>query len=131
VRRVFEALGDPTRRQVLELLAGEERPAGAVVARLQERAPISQPAVSQHLKVLRGAGLVTVRTEGTRRLYAIDADGIGAAQAWLARLADPLQAFVQPLDALATEVSRGRRARRAVPAEPSGQPRGEQDSRPA
>jgi DNA-binding transcriptional ArsR family regulator len=55
VHRIFQALGDPTRRQVLELLAAGEQPAGAVVARLQERAPISQPAVSQHLKVLREA----------------------------------------------------------------------------
>ena len=111
---VFEALGDPTRRQILELLAGGEQPAGTVVATLQARAPISQPAVSQHLKVLREAGLVTVRAEGTRRLYAIDEAGLDAAKAWLARLADPLAPFAQPLDALATEVARGRRARRAA-----------------
>jgi DNA-binding transcriptional ArsR family regulator len=112
VEAVFEALGDPTRRQILALLAGGEQPAGTVVAALQAEAPISQPAVSQHLKVLREAGLVTVRAEGTRRLYAIDEAGLRAAQAWLARLADPLAPFAQPLDALATEVARGRRARR-------------------
>jgi DNA-binding transcriptional ArsR family regulator len=110
----FEALGDPTRRQILELLAGGEQPAGALVAALQARAPISQPAVSQHLKVLKEAGLVGARAEGTRRLYALDEEGLDAAQAWLARLADPLQPFAQPLDALATEVARGRRARRAA-----------------
>ena len=114
---VFEALGDPTRRQILELLASGEQPAGTVVAALQARAPISQPAVSQHLKALRQAGLVTVRAEGTRRLYAIDAAGLDAAKAWLARLADPLAPFAQPLDALATEVARGRRARRGAQSE--------------
>ena len=61
---VFEALGDPVRRIVLELLAGGEQPAGGIVALLQPRAPISQPAVSQHLKVLREAGLVRMRAEG-------------------------------------------------------------------
>jgi DNA-binding transcriptional ArsR family regulator len=100
---VFDALGDPTRRQILELLATGEQPAGAVV----EALPISQPAVSQHLKVLREARLVTMRAEGTRRLYAIDAAGVDAAQTWLARLSDP---FRQPLDALETEVARGKRA---------------------
>jgi DNA-binding transcriptional ArsR family regulator len=106
---VFDALGDATRRQILELLASGEQPAGSVV----EALPISQPAVSQHLKVLREARLVTVRAEGTRRLYAIDPAGIDAAQAWLARLSDP---FTQPLDALATEVARGKRARRTTAA---------------
>ena len=75
-------------------------------------APISQPAVSQHLKVLREAGLVTVRAEGTRRFYALDGDGLDAAEGWLAHLRDPMAAFAQPLDALATEVARGRRAAR-------------------
>ena len=109
---VFEALGEPVRRLILETLAGGEQPAGAVVTAVQSRAPISQPAVSQHLKVLRDAGLVTVRAEGNRRVYALDRTGVDAAQAWLAGLADPLAAFAQPLDALATEVARGRRDRR-------------------
>jgi DNA-binding transcriptional ArsR family regulator len=116
VTGVFEALGDATRRQILELLASGEQPAGSVVAALQARAPISQPAVSQHLKALRKAGLVTVRAEGTRRVYAIDEAGLDAAKAWLARLADPLAQFAQPLDALETEVARGRRGRRAAKA---------------
>ena len=60
---VFQALGEPVRRRILELLAAGEQPAGAVVGALQAVAPISQPAVSQHLKVLRGARLVTVRAE--------------------------------------------------------------------
>jgi DNA-binding transcriptional ArsR family regulator len=113
VEGAFEALGDLTRRQILEVLAAGEQPAGAVVAALQARAPISQPAVSQHLKVLREAGLVNVRAEGIHRLYALDEAGLEAARAWLTRLADPLAPFAQPLDALGTEVARGRRARRA------------------
>lgn len=120
---VFEALGDPTRRQILALLATGEQPAGAVVEALQAGAPISQPAVSQHLKALRDAGLVTVRAEGTRRLYTIDQAGIDAAQAWLTQLADPLKPFAQPLDALATEVARGRRAGRSASASEQGKRR--------
>ena len=106
---VFEALGDPVRRRLLELLATGEQPAGALVAALQTRVRITQPAVSQHLKVLREAGLVQVRAEGTRRLYTVDDTGTAAAQAWLARFEDT---FAQPLDALATELARGRRERR-------------------
>lgn len=108
----FEALGDANRRRILELLAAGEQPAGTIVTALRTHAPISQPAVSQHLKVLRDAGLVTVRAEGTRRLYALDEAGLAAARAWLMQLTDPLAQFAQPLDALATEVVRGRRARR-------------------
>jgi DNA-binding transcriptional ArsR family regulator len=117
---VFEALGDPVRRAILELLTGGEQPAGEIVAALQAQTPISQPAVSQHLKVLRDAGLVTVRAAGTRRFYALDEAGLDAARAWLARLADPLGAFTQPLDALATEVARGRRSRHTAAEQPAG-----------
>ncbi|MCZ2262700.1 ArsR/SmtB family transcription factor, partial [Isoptericola sp. QY 916] len=70
LRGPFEALGDPVRRRLLELLADGERPAGALVDSLRAEACISQPAVSQHLRVLRDARLVTVRADGTRRLYA-------------------------------------------------------------
>lgn len=111
---VFEALGDPVRRRLLELLILGEQPAGALVTALQARVRITQPAVSQHLRVLREAGLVQVRAEGTRRLYAVDDAGTAAARAWLARFEDT---FAQPLDALATELVRGRRERRrAAPA---------------
>ncbi|MFP3906223.1 MAG: ArsR/SmtB family transcription factor [Acidimicrobiales bacterium] len=109
---VFDALGEPVRRRLLELLAGGEQTVGTLVDALQAEAPISQPAVSQHLKVLRDAGLVTARAEGTRRYYAIDHGGLDAANAWLAQLAEPLGSLAQPLDALATEVARGKRARR-------------------
>jgi DNA-binding transcriptional ArsR family regulator len=133
---VFEALGEPARRLLLELLSAGEQPAGALVAALQSRMPISQPAVSQHLKVLRDARLVSVRAAGTRRLYALDPAGLDAALAWLARLADPIGPFAQPLDALATELARGNRARRAATpgsatAPPAVSRPGEQDSRPA
>lgn len=109
---VFAALGDPTRRRILEVVADGEQSVGAIVRGVQPHAPISQPAVSQHLRVLREAGLVTVRAQGTRRLHALDEDGLVAAVTWLTRLADPLAPFAQPMDALATEVVRGRRARR-------------------
>ncbi len=112
---VFEALGEPMRRRILTVLTTGERPAGAVVAVLQEQVSISQPAVSQHLKVLRKAGLVTVRAQGTSRIYALDEGGLAAARAWLAALIEPLAPFAQPLDALETEVARGRRARRNAP----------------
>lgn len=111
---MFEALGDSTRRQVLALLTAGPRSAGAIVEVVQASARISQPAVSQHLRVLRDAGLVSARVEGNRRIYALDQAGLDAAQAWLATLGDPLEAFVPPLDALATEVARGKRIRRAV-----------------
>jgi len=128
---LFEALGEPVRRRILELLAAGEQPAGAVVVALQALTPISQPAVSQHFKVLREAGLVTVRAEGTRRLYTIDESGLAAAQAWLVRLADPLGPFAQPLDALATEVARGQRSRRSKPAEQHARTSGGQANRVA
>ncbi|MFE7405812.1 ArsR/SmtB family transcription factor [Isoptericola sp. NPDC057559] len=108
-RGVFEALGDPVRRRLLELLAAGEQPAGALVETLRAEARISQPAVSQHLRVLRDARLVTVRAEGTRRHYAVDDAGLDVARLWLARFGEP---FAQPLDALETELARGRRARR-------------------
>ena len=126
---VFEALGDPVRRLILELLAAGEQTTGSLVARLQSRTPISQPAVSQHLKVLREAGLVSVRATGTRRVYALDQAGLGAARAWLAGLADPLAPFTQPLDALATELARGRRARRSRQGAAPGDPASRDDQR--
>jgi DNA-binding transcriptional ArsR family regulator len=125
---VFEALGDPVRRLILELLAAGEQTTGWLVAQLQSRTPISQPAVSQHLKVLREAGLVRVHATGRSRVYALDQAGLDGARAWLDRLADPLAPFAQPLDALATELARGRRARRAARAA-SGDPAGRDEQR--
>jgi DNA-binding transcriptional ArsR family regulator len=105
----FDALGDPVRRRIMELLGEGERPAGAVAEILQAHFRISQPAVSQHLKVLREAGLVTARAEGTRRIYGVDDDGLSAVRLWLERFAD---GFAGPLDALETELARGKRERR-------------------
>lgn len=108
----FAALGDPVRRTILLMLAGTEIAAGDVVAAVQRTTPISQPAVSQHLAALRAAGLVTVRAEGRRRVYALDAEGVSGAADWLAGLLHPSGHLDHPLDALETEVARGRRARR-------------------
>jgi DNA-binding transcriptional ArsR family regulator len=70
----FDALGDPTRRAIFERLAGGPLPVGAIAREL----PVSRPAVSQHLKILREAGLVAVQADGTRRLYRLDPRGVGA-----------------------------------------------------
>jgi DNA-binding transcriptional ArsR family regulator len=78
------ALGDPTRLAVFERLAERPRAVGELAATL----PVSRPAVSQHLKVLKDAGLVVDRAEGTRRVYAIDPDGIAALRAYLDRFWD-------------------------------------------
>jgi DNA-binding transcriptional ArsR family regulator len=75
------ALGDPTRRAVFELLAGGPRAVGELASNL----PVTRPAVSQHLKVLKQAGLVIDRPDGTRRLYALNPDGIGALHAYFER----------------------------------------------
>ena len=93
--RVLDALGDPTRRAVLELLRGGEHS----VRELTDATAVSQPAVSQHLRVLRDAGLVTVRPEGTRRLYRVDLDGLAGLRAWVdAVWDDALAAFVTHAD---------------------------------
>jgi len=111
---VLEALGDPVRRLLVRLAAAGEQPAGALVEGVQRVQTISQPSVLQHLRVLRDAGLLTVRAEGTRRLYALDPDAVDAARAWLTALVDPLAPLANPLDALETELARGRRERRAA-----------------
>ncbi len=105
----LDILGDPVRRRILELLADGERSAGEVGEVVQREFGISQPAVSQHLRVLREAGFTTVRADGTRRVYAVDPDPLAAADAWF----DPFRRFWQPhFDALGTELARGRRTRR-------------------
>jgi DNA-binding transcriptional ArsR family regulator len=105
----FDVLGDPVRRRILELLASGERSSGAVTEIIQAEFGITQPAVSQHLRVLRDAGFATVRPEGARRLYAVNHEPLRDVDAWL----DRFRAFWTPhLDALETEVARGRRQRR-------------------
>jgi DNA-binding transcriptional ArsR family regulator len=105
----FDVLGDPVRRRILELLAGGEMTSGAVCAVIREEFGISQPAVSQHLRVLREAGFATVRPEGARRLYAVNPEPMRDVDAWLDRFR---RAWVPRLDALATEIARGKRERR-------------------
>ncbi|MGZ8661155.1 MAG: ArsR/SmtB family transcription factor [Actinomycetota bacterium] len=88
--RVFDAMGDPTRRQVLELLRDGER----AVVELAAELPVSRPAVSQHLRVLKGAGLVTERRKGTRHLYRVDPEGLAILRTYLERMwDDSLAAF--------------------------------------
>ena len=77
----MSALGDPTRRAIFELLADGPRPVGEIARDL----PVTRPAVSQHLKVLKEAGLVTDRQIGTRRLYQLNPEGVGALRAYLDR----------------------------------------------
>ena len=84
----FDVIGDPVRRRILERLAEGERSSGAIVADIQAEFGISQAAVSQHLKVLKGARLVRDDAQGTRRIYSIDPAGLGAIRAWLDRFWD-------------------------------------------
>src|SRR4051812_16165262 len=91
----FVALADPTRRKVFERLAAGPRAVGEIARGL----PVSRPAVSQHLKVLKVAGLVADRAEGARRVYHIDPKGLGAMRAWLDRFWDvALEAFKAELE---------------------------------
>jgi DNA-binding transcriptional ArsR family regulator len=76
---VFEVLAEPNRRRILDLLSGSERPVGDLVRDLA----LSQPAVSKHLRVLREAGLVAVRTDAQRRLYRVRPEPLRAVDEWL------------------------------------------------
>ncbi len=99
------AIVDPTRRRILELLREGEVAAGD----LAEEFSVSRPAVSRHLRVLREVGLVSSRVDGQRRLYALEAAPLAELDAWL----EPYRRFwAQRLDALDTEIRRGRRDRR-------------------
>jgi DNA-binding transcriptional ArsR family regulator len=107
--QAFEVVGDPVRRRILELLADGERTSGAVSDTIGREFGISQPGVSAHLRVLRESGFASVRPEGTRRLYAVNAEPLRELDAWLERF----RSFWEPhLDALATELARGKRERR-------------------
>ncbi len=98
------ALADPTRRRILELLAEEDHTAGE----LAETFTTSRPGVSRHLRVLREQGLVTVRPEGRRRIYALEPEPLAELDEWLARY----RAFWENrLDALDTEIRRRRKER--------------------
>ena len=105
----FDVLGDPVRRRILELIADGELTSGAITTVVQEEFGISQPAVSQHLRVLRDSGFATVRPEGTRRLYAVDAAPFRELDGWIDRFR---RFWDQRLDSLETELARGKRERR-------------------
>jgi DNA-binding transcriptional ArsR family regulator len=102
----FDVLGDPVRRRILELLADGEALAGQLSEIVRGEFGISQPAVSQHLKVLRENGFATVRVDGARRVYALDPGPFREVDDWL----DKYRSFWrQRLDALDTELRRGQR----------------------
>lgn len=94
----FAALSDPTRLAIVELLGSGARTAGAI----GEGFPISAPAVSQHLKILREAGLVRVKVDGQRRIYSLDPDGFAEMERWFERMrgfwGDRLDALERALD---------------------------------
>jgi DNA-binding transcriptional ArsR family regulator len=106
----FDVLGVPVRRRILELLAVSELASGDIARVIGAEFGISQPAVSQHLRVLRESGFAHVRAEGTRRLYALDPGPLGMVEDWAAGLR---QFWDQRLDALDTELARGARESRA------------------
>jgi DNA-binding transcriptional ArsR family regulator len=98
---VFDALGEPVRRRILELLREGPTPVG----KLAERLPVGRPGVSKHLRVLANAGLITRRSVGTRNLYALAPGGLAVAQRWLVQTWDAV------LAAYAQEVGEGKRSR--------------------
>jgi DNA-binding transcriptional ArsR family regulator len=101
----LDALGDATRRAIFERLARGPRS----VAEIAEGLPVSRPAVSQHLKVLKEARLVRVRTEGTRNYYEVDAAGLETVRKWLDKFWDrALDAFTQAAEAAQKEEERKR-----------------------
>ena len=101
----LDTLGDPTRRRLLELMSDGERAAGDLTELVVAEFGITQPAVSRHLRVLREAGFVDVRAEGTRRLYSVRAEPLREVDAWLERYR---RIWNQRVDALETELVRAR-----------------------
>jgi DNA-binding transcriptional ArsR family regulator len=101
--RALDALGDPTRRAVFEALARGPRPVGEIAAGL----PVSRPAVSQHLRVLKDAGLVQDRRQGTRRVYRVEAEGLAQIRVYLERYWDAALAAFE--DTAARERGEGRK----------------------
>jgi DNA-binding transcriptional ArsR family regulator len=97
--KALATLADPTRRAIFERLAAKPRSVGE----LAEGLPVTRPAVSQHLKVLKEAGLVTDAAQGTRRVYRIDPHGLGEIRKWFDQFWD------RQLDAFAEEVERDRK----------------------
>ena len=101
----FQILGDPVKRRILELLVDSEHSSGKVVEVIQEEFEITQPAVSQHLKILRDSGFAQVRKEGTKRIYMLDASPLKEVDEWIS----PFRNFFENrLQALHTEIARGK-----------------------
>jgi DNA-binding transcriptional ArsR family regulator len=104
----LDVLGDPTRRRILELLVDGEKSAGTIVDVIVKEHGISQPAVSQHLRVLRDNGFAKVRAEGTKRVYRVEGKSLKDVDAWL----EQFRVFwEEKLDALGAEIERGKRSR--------------------
>ena len=100
--QAIEALGDPTRRAIFEYLVGQPRS----VRELADVLPVSRPAVSQHLKVLKQSGLVIDRADGTRRIYRVDPAGVAAMREYLDQMWDAaLAAFAEAVEAQASETT--------------------------
>ena len=91
----FAALADPSRRRMIELLGQSARPAGAIAAEFR----LSAPAVSQHLKALREAGLVRVAIDGQRRIYSLDPAALGEIDAWIGKVRGFWSARLDALEA--------------------------------
>lgn len=107
VEAALDAVGNPTRRRLLRLLREGE----TTVGRLADELPVTQPAVSQHLRVLRDAGLIKVRPEGARNLYSIDLDGMTEIRAWVDGFWDDvLSAFAAHANRSGSEPTSSRRA---------------------
>jgi DNA-binding transcriptional ArsR family regulator len=102
MQAVLDAVADPRRREILRLVRGTELPAGAIAARFGD---VSRPAISQHLRVLRDAGLLAERREGTRRLYRARPEGLGSLRAFLEEFWD------ERLEVLRHEAEREQRSR--------------------
>jgi DNA-binding transcriptional ArsR family regulator len=123
------ALADPTRRQVFEHLRGGPRAVGEIAAEM----PVSRPAVSQHLKVLKDAGLVLDQAEGTRRVYYIDPNGLAALRSWLDQFWDTaLEAFKAEVEKPAGQTSLSATPAKGVPDEliPTSIPAAPRERRP-
>ncbi len=105
MQAALEALGDPTRRRIVEELATADRTAGELASLFD----ISRPGVSRHLRVLREAGLVRSHADAQRRVYSLDAEPLSEIDVWLSRYRS---LWTQRLDALGTEIARGKRARK-------------------
>ncbi|WP_432770843.1 MAG: winged helix-turn-helix transcriptional regulator [Sphingopyxis sp.] len=105
----FDVLGDPVRRRILELLADGQRTSGDVVAAIAAEFGISQPAVSQHLRVLRDSGFATAEAKGRQRLYTVAPERFDEIDAWVQRFK---RTWEPRLEALATEVAREKKSRK-------------------